>query len=264
MSKGKTIFWGVLVGIAFWGGDTLGQNIYRYVAPDGSVHFTDTPKDEKYTPVRPERQSLELQQGEKAEKKGQEVRVFPEGDIAGIVKMGKPAVVTVVQYTRQNTGTGFLISANGYILTNAHVVEGNNKVYIYFDSGNEVLADVVRIHPGVDLALLKIKPDSALPYLRLGNSDQCEPGETVIAIGSPIRLSGTVTKGIVSAKRRVERLGITFIQTDTALNPGNSGGPLMNMAGEVIGVNTGKILIPDSERLNFAIAINDAKRFLDF
>ena len=251
-----------LWGVVALSGEAVGQGIYRYVGPDGVVHFTDTPKDSKYTPVSPERQKLEIRELI-GEKRSQGERVTGEGDLSKLVKQLKPAVVTVVHFSLKSGGSGFLISPNGFVLTNAHVVENSNQVYVHFEKGVTVFADVVRIDPQIDIALLKIHQGGNYPFMRLGDSDQCEAGESVIAIGSPINLSGTVTKGIVSAKRKIKGRDLTYIQTDTPLNKGNSGGPLVNMAGEVIGINT--LGAPAGfQGLNFSIAINDAKKFLEF
>jgi len=243
-------------------GETLGQGIYRYVGPDGVVHFTDTPKDSKYTPISPERKKLEMRELIR-ENPVQGERIAGEGDLAKLIKQLKPAVVTVVHFSMKSGGSGFLITPNGFVLTNAHVVESSNQVYVHFEKGVTVFADVVKIDPQIDIALLKIHQGGNYPFLRLGDSDQCEAGESVIAIGSPINLSGTVTKGIVSAKRKVKGRDLTYIQTDTPLNKGNSGGPLVNMAGEVIGINT-LGAPPGYQGLNFSLAVNDAKRFLEF
>lgn len=253
---------GFLWGVICPTGEGLGQEIYRYVGPDGAVHFTDTPKGPKYTPVKPERQKLEIPE-EVSGKTSPGERGAGETDVSRLIKLIKPAVVTVVHLSLKNAGSGFLISPNGYLLTSAHVVEGSNKVYVHFENSSPEVADVVRIDHKIDLALLKIAAKPNCPFLRLGDSDQCEAGESVLAIGSPILLSGTVTRGIISAKRKVRSPNLTFIQTDAALNQGNSGGPLVNMSGEVIGINSLKVVLPGFEGLNFAISINDAKRFLD-
>lgn len=137
-------------------------------------------------------------------------------------------------------GSGFLVSADGYILTNAHVVRGASKITAVFQGGKELEATVVGADAQTDIAIVKVEGRS-FPYLKLGDSDAMEIAEWVIAIGSPFQLEASVTVGIVSAKGR-QNLRINdfedFIQTDAAINPGNSGGPLLNIQGEVIGINT--------------------------
>ncbi len=137
-------------------------------------------------------------------------------------------------------GSGFLVSVDGYILTNAHVVKGADKITVVLNDGKELEATLVGADPHTDVAVIKVDGKN-FPFLPLGNSDEMEIGEWVIAIGSPFQLEASVTVGIVSAKGR-QNLKITdfedFIQTDAAINPGNSGGPLINLSSEVIGINT--------------------------
>ncbi len=144
------------------------------------------------------------------------------------------------QFRQKAQGSGFIISSDGYILTNNHVVGGADKVQVKMADGRQFDAKVVGADPETDIALLKID-GSGLPTLPLGSSSSLEVGEWVIAIGNPFGLSHTVTAGIVSAKGR-SNVGIAsyedFIQTDAAINPGNSGGPLINLDGKVVGINT--------------------------
>lgn len=137
-------------------------------------------------------------------------------------------------------GSGVIIDPSGTILTNNHVVEGGGRVVVELNDRREFTATETSTDPATDLAILKIHADRPLPYARLGDSDQMEIGDWVIAVGDPFGLSETVTAGIISAKQR--GLGITshdeFLQTDAAINPGNSGGPLVNLDGQVIGINT--------------------------
>jgi serine protease Do len=137
-------------------------------------------------------------------------------------------------------GSGFVVTADGYIMTNSHVVKGASKITVFFDDGRELAATLVGADSHTEVAMIKIDGKD-LPYVILGDSDAMEVGEWVIAIGSPLRLQATLTVGVVSAKGR-QNLRITdledFIQTDAAINPGNSGGPLLNLNGEVIGINT--------------------------
>jgi serine protease Do len=149
---------------------------------------------------------------------------------------------------RQALGSGFIVDPRGYIVTNNHVVDKADKIYVKLpsDPDNDSIghpATVVGVDKATDIAVIKISTDHALPTVKLGNSDSAQVGDWVMAIGSPLGLDKTVTAGIVSAKNRTIDQGSAgqfqhFIQTDAAINPGNSGGPLLNMAGEVIGVNT--------------------------
>jgi serine protease Do len=151
---------------------------------------------------------------------------------------------------RESLGSGFIVDPRGYIITNNHVVDKADKIFVKLpgdpDAGTELQgrpATVVGVDKDTDIAVIKIKTDRPLPTVKLGNSDGASVGDWVIAIGSPFTLSQTVTAGIVSAKNRTIDQSTAgqfqhFIQTDAAINPGNSGGPLLNMAGEVVGVNT--------------------------
>jgi serine protease Do len=149
---------------------------------------------------------------------------------------------------RESLGSGFIVDSKGYIITNNHVVDGADKIYVKLstDPNNEDKgrpARVIGVDKATDLAVIKIDTSSPLPTVKLGDSDAAQVGDWVEAIGSPYALSQTVTAGIISAKNRTIDQGAPgqfqhFIQTDAAINPGNSGGPLLNMNGEVIGVNT--------------------------
>ena len=144
------------------------------------------------------------------------------------------------EYIQRGQGSGFVVSADGYILTNNHVIEDAKSITVYTHDEQEWTAELVGTDPESDVALLKIKA-SDLPSLKLGSSQKLEIGEWVLALGSPFGFTKSVTAGIVSAKGR-DRVGIVdyenFIQTDAAINPGNSGGPLVNLDGEVVGINT--------------------------
>lgn len=137
----------------------------------------------------------------------------------------------------RGVGSGFILSADGYVLTNAHVVAGAEDVLVTLTDKREFKAKVVGADERTDIALLKIEATN-LPAVRLGNVDSLKVGEWVIAIGSPFGLENTVTAGIVSAKQRDTGEYLPFIQTDVAVNPGNSGGPLINLRGEVVGINS--------------------------
>ena len=160
---------------------------------------------------------------------------------------------------RQGTGSGVIFRADGYILTNYHVVDGADQVLVTLNNEQEYQAHVVGRDPKTDLAVLRIQAPEALPVATLGDSDALQVGDWVVAIGNPFGLDHTVTAGIVSAKGRVIGAGPydDFIQTDASINPGNSGGPLLNMRGEVVGINTA--IVPNGQGIGFAIPINTAK-----
>ncbi len=159
-------------------------------------------------------------------------------------------------------GTGFVISPEGYIVTNNHVVEDVESIKVGFVDGSEYDAEVIGRDPKTDLALIRVKASKPLPALPLGNSDKVRPGEWVVAIGNPYGLAHTVTAGIVSATGRNLRSGPydDFIQTDAAINPGNSGGPLLNLKGEVVGINT--MINPQANTIGFSVPVNLAKEIL--
>ena len=166
------------------------------------------------------------------------------------------------------TGSGFIISADGYVVTNEHVAGDSSVVTCYLYDQAEVNARVVGVDPATDIAVLKLETDRKnLPYVKLGDSDRLEAGETVLALGSPHGLARSVSSGIVSVTDRYleDRGGAispynNWIQTDAAINPGNSGGPLVNLQGDVIGINTRRLSIADN--VGFAIPINLAKEVI--
>ncbi|MGW8312582.1 MAG: DegQ family serine endoprotease [Desulfuromonadales bacterium] len=162
----------------------------------------------------------------------------------------------------RSLGSGFIISADGFILTNDHVVEGADEIKVKLADGREFSAEVRGLDPKLDLALVKIDAGGELPFARLGESDDIRVGEWVMAIGNPFGLEQTVTVGIVSAKGRVIGAGPydDFIQTDASINPGNSGGPLFNIHGEVIGINTA--IVAGGQGIGFAIPVNMAKQII--
>jgi serine protease Do len=159
-------------------------------------------------------------------------------------------------------GSGFVISSDGYIVTNNHVVEDVDSIKVAFKDGTEVDAEIIGRDPKTDIALIRVENDAPLFALPLGDSAAVRPGEWVVAIGNPFGLEHTVTAGIVSAKHRIIGQGSydDYIQTDAAINPGNSGGPLINLKGEVIGINTA--INPRANTIGFAVPINMAKQIL--
>lgn len=171
------------------------------------------------------------------------------------------------KYQQQGQGSGFIISKDGYILTNNHVVNDADKITVTLGDGREFQAKLIGTDPKSEVALIKIENGDDLPFLTLGDSDALEVGAWVLAAGNPFGLSQTVTAGIVSAKERND-VGIAeygnFIQTDAAINPGNSGGPLLNIDGDVVGINTaiytrtgGYMGIGFAIPINMAIDIKD-------
>jgi len=162
----------------------------------------------------------------------------------------------------QGEGSGFVISPSGYVVTNAHVIEGAEEITVSFLDGRKLTAEVVGVDAKTDIALIKVASDSPLEAIPLGDSDSVRPGEWVVAIGNAMSLAHSVTAGIVSAKHRYLARGNydDFIQTDAAINPGNSGGPLINLAGEVIGINTA--IDPKANTIGFAVPIKIAKQIL--
>ena len=182
----------------------------------------------------------------------------PFGDFFGPFSEGNPPE----GYKQQGVGSGFVISQDGYILTNNHVVDGADQIKVKLADGKEYTGKVVGLDPKTDLAIIKIDGASDLHALSLGNSDNLKVGNWVMAVGSPFGLEETVTAGIVSAKGRVIGSGPydNFIQTDASINPGNSGGPLVNMKGEVVGINTA--IIANGQGIGFAIPVNMAKEIV--
>ncbi|WP_319542537.1 Do family serine endopeptidase [uncultured Pseudodesulfovibrio sp.] len=160
-------------------------------------------------------------------------------------------------------GSGFVITSDGLIVTNNHVIEGADKITVRFQDNKKIYeAEVVGADRETDLAVIKIKADTALATLPLGNSEAIQVGEWVLAIGNPFGLDNTVTAGIISAKHRIIGAGPfdNFLQTDASINPGNSGGPLLNMRGEVIGINTA--INAAADNIGFAIPSTQAEKII--
>ncbi|MDH3255349.1 MAG: trypsin-like peptidase domain-containing protein, partial [Acidobacteriota bacterium] len=166
----------------------------------------------------------------------------------------------------ESLGSGFVIEANGVVVTNAHVIEGSSRVLVTTADGRELEAEVLGLDRDTDIAVLKVDARD-LASLELGNSSDLLVGETVVALGNPLGLSNSVTTGVLSARGRTvpaesgERLFTDFLQTDASINPGNSGGPLVNLDGDVIGINTA--IIAGAEGIGFAIPADRARRVVD-
>lgn len=163
------------------------------------------------------------------------------------------------EFKQRALGSGVIVDPEGYVLTNNHVIAGAEEIRVKLKSGKEYQAEIVGRDKKTDLALIRIKTDHRLPYLKLGDSDKLKVGDWVLAVGNPFGLENTVTAGIVSAKGRIIGAGPydDFIQTDASINPGNSGGPLINLDGEVVGINTA--IVAQGQGIGFAIPINLAK-----
>lgn len=168
---------------------------------------------------------------------------------------------------QKSLGSGFFVSADGYIVTNNHVVQGAETIHVTMDDksgkSKNFKATLIGADEETDLALLKVDAKQELPYLVFGNSDNLKVGEWLLAIGNPFGLDHTVTAGILSAKGRNIHSGPfdNFLQTDASINPGNSGGPLLNMAGQVVGINTA--IIASGQGIGFAIPSNMAAKIID-
>jgi serine protease Do len=167
------------------------------------------------------------------------------------------------EFKQRSLGSGFIITKDGYIFTNNHVVEKADKIKVRLSSGKEYDAKVIGKDSKTDIALIKINATNNLPVAELGDSDKLRVGDWVLAIGNPFGLEQTVTQGIVSAKGRVIGSGPydNFIQTDASINPGNSGGPLFNLEGRVVGINTA--IVAHGQGIGFAIPVNMAKEVLN-
>jgi serine protease Do len=173
---------------------------------------------------------------------------------------------TQSEQTKQALGSGFIISKDGYILTNHHVIDGAQVIKVNITGVSKKYdAKVIGDDPELDLAVLKINADKDLPTVKLGNSNQIQVGDWAVAIGNPYGLDHTVTVGVISAKGRPLDIGQAkfkdLLQTDASINPGNSGGPLLNLQGEVIGINTA--INAEAQGIGFAIPINTVQQVLD-
>jgi S1-C subfamily serine protease len=199
--------------------------------------------------------------------------------IIGVVQRVGPAVVQIgvtkevvarsqyggiMPHRAEGAGSGVIFAPDGYILTNSHVVDGASRIIVTLANGQDLAGTVVGEDPETDTAVVRVTPPNGdkLPSVALGDSDRLQVGQIVVAIGSPVGLQGTVTTGIISALHRTlpgygRRPIEDIIQTDAAVNPGNSGGPLVNSRGEVVGINVA--ILQQTQGLSFAIPINTVK-----
>jgi S1-C subfamily serine protease len=198
--------------------------------------------------------------------------------VIGVVKRVGPAVVQIgvtkvvagrgyggiMPHQAEGAGSGFIFTPDGYILTNSHVVDGASRISVTLADGKDLVGQLVGEDPATDTAVIRVASPNGdkFPVATLGDSDRLQVGQLVVAIGSPAGLQGTVTTGIISALHRTlpgygRRLIEDIIQTDAAVNPGNSGGPLVNSVGEVIGINVA--ILQQTQGLSFAIPINTVR-----
>lgn len=183
-------------------------------------------------------------------------------DFAALVEQVGPAVVNIRTMRRgrpTGEGSGFIISQDGFVLTNAHVVSGSDEVQVSLPDKREFKARIVGADARTDVAMVKVDA-TGLPVVRTGDASRLRVGEWVLAIGSPFGLENTVTVGIVSAKQRETGGDVSLIQTDAAVNPGNSGGPLISLRGEVVGINSQSLSRVGFGGISFAIPIDEAMR----
>lgn len=213
------------------------------------------------------------------------VQLITESDLAALYDRVNPGVVSIIVTTSDasGSGSGFVYDKEGHILTNYHVVEGAETIEVDFTDGNKVYADLIASDLDSDLAVIRVNvPEEELIPLPLGDSNTLKVGDQVVAIGNPFRLSSSMTLGIISAKgRMLDSIRTSadnspfsagdLIQTDASINPGNSGGPLLNMAGEVVGINrairtTGTTASGDpvNSGIGFSVSINIVKRVVPF
>ena len=195
------------------------------------------------------------------------------GSYRDIVKRALPAVVSIEAQVRRDgslrsfgIGSGVFVDSRGTILTNNHVVEGATQLNVYTNDGKKYTTGDIKTDKKTDLAVVRIRPDGPVPSLSFADSDEMEVGDRVLAIGAPYGLAGSVTNGIISAKSRNLKLNMyeDFLQTDAAVNPGNSGGPLVNMEGKIVGINS--IIQTKSggfQGISMAISSNFARKIME-
>lgn len=239
---------------------TLGS--YKMFLEDDPLLFNETPQLPAYTPVN-------FNPGSGLNPDFTEAARRSVNAVVHVMNLA----VTRSPFSRgnqslQGTGSGVIVSPDGYIVTNNHVIQNANSLQVTLNNNETYTAEVIGSHPEADIALLKINASEDLAYLPFGNSNNAQVGEWVLAVGNPFNLTSTVTAGIISAKSR--NLGInpngpsSFIQTDAAVNPGNSGGALVNIQGELIGINTA-ITSQTGTYVGYAFAVpsNNARKIVE-
>jgi serine protease Do len=263
-----------LAGVAVWqGGAVVGQEPRKEVNPDALRHaqylseaFNDasaiaTPS---VVTIRSKTKAVPVSRGGRNGEnpfKGTPFEQFFEGrDLEDLMP-------NMPNFPKQGMGSGVIIDPSGIVLTNNHVVDGADEVMVHLADGREYKAQEIKTDPKTDLALLYIKGAGTLPAAKLGDSDKLKIGDWVIAVGNPFELEQTVSAGIISGMGRdLSKPGLRarYLQTDAAINPGNSGGPLLNLHGEVVGINTAIATNTGSySGIGFAIPINSAKWVTD-
>ena len=262
-SSGRVLLvWGLIIGLLL--GSVLGGILGNYVVMSNPGTFPWARTVSATYPVGTSSSSTTIVTSE-------------EQAIENAVKIVSPAVVQInitsvsqnpfgfSSGTQEGLGSGFIITSDGYILTNNHVVEGATKITVMLKDGREFSGQVVGTDTTSDVAVVKIKGTN-LPTVQLGDSSTLTVGQKVIAIGNPYGLSQTVTTGIISALERNVQASATenlvgVVQTDAAINPGNSGGPLVDLSGRVVGMNT--MIYQNAQGLGFSVSINTAKKVYD-
>lgn len=254
------LVWGLIIGLLV--GSVLGGIFGNYIVMSnpGTFPWARTASTYQSVPVS-----------------GTTVVTTEEQAIENAVRIASPAVVQINitsvsqnpfgfgSYEQQGLGSGFIITPDGYILTNNHVVEGATKITVTLKDGRDFSGQVVGTDATSDVAVVKIN-GSNLPTVQLGDSSQLTVGQKVIAIGNPYGLSQTVTTGVISALERNVQVSQTetlvgVVQTDAAINPGNSGGPLVDLSGRVVGINT--MIYQNAQGLGFSVSINTARKVYD-
>ena len=250
----KLLFVSILAGVL-----TLGS--YKIFFEEDTLLLSETPQLPAYTPVNYSSVPGGLNPD------------FTEAAIKSVNAVVHVKNVAVVRspfsqpgYALQGTGSGVIVSPDGYIVTNNHVIQNASSLQVTLNNNETYIAEIIGSHPESDIALLKIEAED-LDYLPFGNSNNVQVGEWVLAVGNPFNLTSTVTAGIISAKSRnlgMTRDGSSFIQTDAAVNPGNSGGALVNINGELIGINTA-ITSQTGTYVGYAFAVpsNNARKIIE-
>ena len=253
---------------------TLGS--YKLFFEDDQVQFynSNNPSQESYFPVSNSNRSYgsNIDFTEAAEKT---IHAVVHVKNVAVFKSGPRSIWEYYPYNNNNNGralqgagSGVIITPDGYIVTNNHVIDGASEIEVTLNNNKTYKAELIGSDPISDIALIKVDPEEELEYIPFGNSDNMEIGEWVLAVGNPFNLKSTVTAGIISAKARDlnmrDNSPQSFIQTDAAINPGNSGGALVNINGELIGINTA-ISSPSGSYIGYAFAVpsNNARKIVE-